>query len=246
MKTIPLITTSYANSDTVATASTLVERDSSGDLFAHVLSGGLKIPVVTKTATYVATADDALIAVNPASDTTITLPAAATVLGRMFIVKHVPTVTSATNAWVVTLAGNGAELIDGVNTKVLAWGQCVALISDATGWHTFPALRPRARVRSVSGTSDTATVDDEIILFTHTTDAVTAYLPSAITCPGLVLTFKQNGTGVVTVTKALSPGTDTIDGSSSGLAVVARYGVVKVVSDGVSNWNVLRGGTATL
>ena len=61
-------------------------------------------------------------------DVTATLPAAASVTGRTFYFKCI----DSTNT--VTVAGDGAETIDGSNTVTLVAPACLAVRSYGTGW----------------------------------------------------------------------------------------------------------------
>ena len=76
------------------------------------------------------TATDFTVAVDPTlAAGTVNLPAAATVTGQVFCVKH-----NSASLNTVTVDPNGAETIDGVLTFVLATRQSAMIQSTGTGW----------------------------------------------------------------------------------------------------------------
>jgi hypothetical protein len=86
--------------------------------------------IATKTTNYVATANDDVILVNAAATTrTVTLPAAAGLLGKQLTVKK----TSVSNSVIVD--GNLSETIDGAASKTITtqWG-FLTVLCDGTGW----------------------------------------------------------------------------------------------------------------
>lgn len=94
--------------------------------------GGLAVATKAVSATYtVSTTSDYILLANATSGAfTITLPAAASVPGQVYLVKKTD---SSGNA--VTVKGNGAELIDGANTNVLSSQYAlVRVVSTGSAW----------------------------------------------------------------------------------------------------------------
>lgn len=89
-------------------------------------------PIVTKTADYTATVADAIVLIDTTGGAvTITLPAVATMTGRMLVMKKISTPDANT----VTLDGNGAEQIDGALTYVFNVPyMSISLVCDGTAW----------------------------------------------------------------------------------------------------------------
>lgn len=83
---------------------------------------------VAKTANYTITTSDYLIDCTSGTFT-VTLPTASSATaGKLFVVKN-------SGAGVITVQGNGAELIDAANTKALAVQySLVAVMSTGTKW----------------------------------------------------------------------------------------------------------------
>ncbi len=95
------------------------------------ISGSLALPIVTKTAAYTAAIGDCTILGNATTAAfTITLPAAATIAGRVYVLKKID---SSANA--VTVDANASETIDGALTVVLStqWSK-VMIQSDGANW----------------------------------------------------------------------------------------------------------------
>jgi hypothetical protein len=94
-------------------------------------SGGYVAGIVSKTASYTATASDYTILCDSTSGAiTITLPAAASHTGRIYFIRK--TVASA-NA--VTIDPNAAELVNGAATYPVADNTVVQIQCDGTNWH---------------------------------------------------------------------------------------------------------------
>jgi hypothetical protein len=133
--------TGVIQSDSANTASALVERDASGDVYANVFrgaagvrtSGHLFVKVVSKTANYTAAATETVILVDATSGAiTITLPAVAGVDGQVYVVKKID---SSGNA--VTVDASSSELIDGAANVSLAtqWAKTM-IVSNGSAWYT--------------------------------------------------------------------------------------------------------------
>jgi hypothetical protein len=125
-------------SDTAATGSALVERDSNGDVFgvrgrfsAGMRSGGdLYRSVTAKSANF--SADDTMdvcIVDTSAGSVTVSLPAAATCAGKVLTFKKKVAANS------LILDGNAAETIDGAATLTkTSQYDSVTIICDGTTW----------------------------------------------------------------------------------------------------------------
>lgn len=103
------------------------------DLTFNGLSFGNR---VAKTADYTATVLDFLIAYTTlAAGRTLTLPAAASCAGRVFIVKDESGNAGTNN---ITVDGNASETIDGATTKAISANYGVLrLYCTGTAWFTF-------------------------------------------------------------------------------------------------------------
>lgn len=87
-----------------------------------------------KTTTYTATStDEVLLCDTSGGAWTLTLPAAASNTGKVYVIKKT---TSDTNA--LTIDGNSSETIDGTTTKLLfAQYESVTIICDGSNWHVI-------------------------------------------------------------------------------------------------------------
>jgi hypothetical protein len=94
------------------------------------VNGSVGYKIATKTANYTA-ADDAVILTDATSATiTISLPAASTATGRMYIIKKITAANS------VIIDPNGSELLDGATTQTLTTtNQRMNIISNGTAWY---------------------------------------------------------------------------------------------------------------
>lgn len=89
-------------------------------------AGSFAANYVAKTATYTATAQDFTIDCT-ANTFTVTLPTAAGIAGRIYIIKN-------SGVGVVTLQAAGSETIDGSNTQTLATTIAMRIESNGTNW----------------------------------------------------------------------------------------------------------------
>ena len=98
-----------------------------------------KFPTVYKTTTYTAALNDTFILCDTAAGAwVLTLPPAATIAGKIFIIKK-----SSGDTNVLTIDGNASEIIDGITTYSLsAQNQFVALISNGTNWFIIATSTP--------------------------------------------------------------------------------------------------------
>jgi hypothetical protein len=97
--------------------------------------GSVSKSVVAKTANYTATVSDHTILCDASSGGfTITLPAANTCSGRIYVIKKT-NASSGVNS--VTIDGNGAETIDGSATISLSCKSSAVIQCDGTNWHVL-------------------------------------------------------------------------------------------------------------
>jgi hypothetical protein len=95
--------------------------------------GSFSLPITTVTANYTAGANDYTILCNNAASSpiTITLPTAAGISGRVYIIKKI----AANSSNAVTLDGYGSETIDGATTVAIATQYSSYTIqSNGTSW----------------------------------------------------------------------------------------------------------------
>lgn len=110
-------------------------RDSSSNIFTHVLGGGELIQykqTVAKTSGYTATVNDETILCDATSaGFTVTLPAVSGNAGLNF---HIKKIDSSGNT--VTADANSSELIDGATTAVLTTQyESIHIVCDGSAWH---------------------------------------------------------------------------------------------------------------
>ena len=120
----------YAFPASQGAASTFLQNDGSGTLsWAAAAASG--IATATKTAAYTVVLTDGLILADATSAAfTVTLPTAASAVGKRFDIKKIDAGLN-----IVTVQANGAELIDGVNTQTTAVQyQSFSVVSDGTQW----------------------------------------------------------------------------------------------------------------
>jgi hypothetical protein len=92
---------------------------------------GLKLAITSKSADYTATSADYFIKVDASgANRTITLPAAASSTGQVFVIKKIDA-----SANTVTVDANASETIDGATTAVISaqWAS-LTIQCDGTGW----------------------------------------------------------------------------------------------------------------
>lgn len=93
---------------------------------------GLQLPKFAITANYTIDSSDFMILADPTSgNITVSLPTAASYSGRVFCVRKY-----VAHANTVTIDPNGAELIDGAATLVVADNSSVTFQSSGTAWHS--------------------------------------------------------------------------------------------------------------
>jgi hypothetical protein len=96
------------------------------------VNGSFSSKIITVTANYTATTNDYTIIAKPtASNITITLPSAASSIGRIYFIKRVATKS-------VIIDPNGSEQIDGATTYTISSNNFAAMIqSDGTAWYVL-------------------------------------------------------------------------------------------------------------
>lgn len=107
-------------------------------LFAHGTNTGfinnglvIQLTTITDTDTPFALLDEAYLICDTTNSTiTVNLPAAATVIGRIYWIKN-----SGMVAKDATIDANGSELIDEVETVILKDKEALTIVSDGTGYH---------------------------------------------------------------------------------------------------------------
>jgi hypothetical protein len=141
---LQVITTgSYQLADPNASASSLVQRDGSGNILAVQVKGSelastgtFVLPRVSKVAAFTADGTSTVYACDAtAASFSANLPPAATVIGRIYTIKKI------TAANTVTITGNGAELIDAANTLALTTQYSSrTVISNGTNWEVIASV----------------------------------------------------------------------------------------------------------
>lgn len=139
MPTTPVAVSSnvFLQADSAASANSLAQRDGSGGLAIAAMAvsslantGTEAVPITTLTGAATIGVHNVILADATSAAFTLTLPAAATATGRKYTVKKIDSAAHS-----VTLAGNGAETIDGSNTVAISsqWG-VLRVISNGTSW----------------------------------------------------------------------------------------------------------------
>lgn len=112
------------------TVTDMVQMAADGSLVAiGLLKGaGTRKALVTKSANYTITVNDDTILGT--GTITLTLPLAGGASTQVYVIKNIGT-------GVVTLAGNGTELIDAANTLAINAGEAYTIQSDSAKWHSI-------------------------------------------------------------------------------------------------------------
>ena len=139
MATTPIpVAGSNVQADTTASANSVALRDGSGGLTVVQLTaatvaatGKVLDPITTITSSGALGTHGTVLCDATSGAIVPTLPAAASSTGQILTIKKID---SSGNA--VTVTGNGAELIDGANTKVLSaqWAS-IQIQSSGTAWY---------------------------------------------------------------------------------------------------------------
>ena len=105
-----------------------------------VLNGGFNMEMVSKTANYTLTSDDGIVHADATgSSFTLTLPAAASNMNKVYIISRIDVIAS-TN--LVTIDPNGSETIDGMANWKLYPDEKITIMSDGTNWMTLQRENP--------------------------------------------------------------------------------------------------------
>lgn len=117
-------------------------------------TSALTFAVVSKTANYTLTTSDYLVLVDASGGSfTLSLPAAASNTGRVFLIKR----TDNTLSNAVTLDPNGSETIDGQTTRKLCTQyETVSIISDGSNWSVLEhrcGTAPASYILSIGGST---------------------------------------------------------------------------------------------
>ncbi len=98
------------------------------------LAGGFSANIVTKTADYIATADDhVILMITGATTRTVSFPAASTLTGKIFHIKKIDS-----GAGLVILDPDSTETIDGDQTPdITAQYESFMIVSDGSNWHVI-------------------------------------------------------------------------------------------------------------
>lgn len=100
------------------------------------LSGSIAKPIVAKSSNYTLTESDYTVISSPALSLTLTLPAVADCVGRIYVIKHMTTGTT------TDIATAGSETIDGDDPYILATQYDAVMIqSDGSNWHIIANKR---------------------------------------------------------------------------------------------------------
>ena len=123
-----LVTSGAYNLTATLTANTAVTLPTTGTL--AVVGGVVTHPFTTKTANYTVLSTDEIVLCKT-NAFTVTLPAAAGVVGLAFTVKNANTVASINS---ITMATTGAETINGIAPSTIAPLVAYTFFSDGTEW----------------------------------------------------------------------------------------------------------------
>ncbi len=133
----------------------LLTWDSSAAALKKVTKANmLKLPLVSKTTTYTATAEDHVILVSAAAAWTLSLPTAVGITGKEYIVKRTDDVPTQ----IVTVDPSGSETINGFLTvSHIRVGDTVSVVSNGTNWELRSISKSPVVQKFTSGTSQTYT-----------------------------------------------------------------------------------------
>lgn len=174
----------------------------------RITLGSSEIAIST---TATATISRAHVCTGTTTDYTVTLPAASGNAGKMISIRISPACTK-----YITIKGNGSELIDGVNTRILFAKESCDLVCDGTSWYKVGghSIAVIGTLRTASyyvtnsswNTVQTATKDHDSANWTNTsTYRMTAFRPgnyrlkmqaymSTSAYTRLIAGFAKNGT----------------------------------------------------
>lgn len=128
----------WSGSQSITIDSTVVTETSTDTLTNKTLTtptiNGVNFNEEAKTTNYTITATDNVIRADASAGAfTLTLPTAASIAGRTYVIIRTD-IDSSTN--LLSIDGNGAETIDGITTWKLSPGEKISVMSDGTNWVT--------------------------------------------------------------------------------------------------------------
>lgn len=140
---------------TPAAVDYVLTYDASAALLKKVSKANMqKLPLVSKTTTYTATAEDHVILVSAAASWSLALPSAVGITGKQYIVKRTDSVPAQT----VTVDPNGTETINGVLTVALIQkDDSITVVSNGTNWELVSINKMPSIQKFLSGTAATYT-----------------------------------------------------------------------------------------
>lgn len=181
-------------------------------------SGGLSFEypykVTSKTTTYTATGDEAVILCSTAGGAwTLTLPAAASFTNKAFYIKKT---TSDANA--LTIDGNGSETIDGATTYLLrSQYECVMIVSDGSNWYVAnkDSLKLFTAYVTFSGGTPTATTELGGDWISSITDSATGQITLNLNTAFFAIAPMVAAVGTESASSGLSVMVNTVTTSST-------------------------------
>ncbi|MES1223336.1 MAG: hypothetical protein ABUT20_48020, partial [Bacteroidota bacterium] len=103
--------------------------------------GSFSVPITTFSGATTAGASDNMLVFTGSSATTLTLPTAASIAGRIYWVKNGGTAT-------VTIATTSSQTIDGLSTWSLTQGKTLRVVSDGSNWYVASETYPGSTATS--------------------------------------------------------------------------------------------------
>lgn len=184
------------------------------------------------TGTYTAGSETVLLADSSGGLFTISLPAAASSLGKFYQIKKISTDTN-----VITIDPNGAETIDGQSTAFLKFkDQSMLIYCDGVKWDSIQRKDfPNYNFVSVSS-SPYSQLNEDVTLVDTTSGNVTVNLVSSSGSKNKVIRIKKISTDSNSVT--INPNAaETIDGQTT-YTITEPYQTVEILCDG-TNWHII-------
>ena len=169
------------------------------------------------------------------------LPAATQAGQIIWVVDSSGSANNSNSITIVRATSPGTDTIEGTNTNVVLNSPFMATCLNSNGAGKWIIMTYEEIPLVMSNADVTITNrEDVIVLSTTTLSANRALnLPSAITVGQRVafIDFTGNaGTYTVNITRAVSPGTDTINGVAGPYSIPIAYGYAELVCSGVGKW----------
>jgi hypothetical protein len=156
------------------------------------INGSLAAGVRTFSGAYTADISDYNLIFTGTSATTLTLPTAAGITGRIYTIKN-----ASSNTSVLTIATTSSQTIDGITTQLLSnTNQSLSVVSNGTGWNIVGYALPSGSGtnwsqggNSVSGVTSLGTLSNHALPFiTNNTEkmrlSTSGFLGIGTTSPG--------------------------------------------------------------